>query len=107
MEDKDNMLVGRRIKRFRLEAKLNQNELAEKAEIDTNNLSRIERGQTTPMLETILKIAAALEITPNDILLEIYPAPTALLDAEISNLLGDMSNEQRKKVVEYIQFLRQ
>jgi len=107
MKDKENEIIGLRIKQFRLNAKLTQGQLAEKADVDTNNLSRIERAQTTPTLETVLKLASALEITPNDILLQSYEAPKELLDAEIVKLLKDMSNEKRKKVIEYIQFLNQ
>lgn len=107
VSERDNIIIGRRIKRFRSNAKLSQSQLAEKAEIDTNNLSRIERGLTTPSLDTVLKLSDALCITPNDILLESYQAPTALLDAEIANLIGNMSNIKRKKVIEYINFLNQ
>ena len=107
MKDGEHEVIGLRIKQFRLDAHLTQGQLAERADIDTNNLSRIERGQTTPTLETVLKIASALNITPNDILLQSYNAPNVLLDAEIAHLLKDMSNERRKKVIEYIQFLNQ
>jgi len=105
VSEKDTMIIGKRIKRFRINAKLSQSQLAEKAEIDTNNLSRIERGLITPSLDTVLKLSDALGITPNDILLESYQAPTVLLDAEMAKLIGNMSNTKRKKVIEYINFL--
>jgi transcriptional regulator with XRE-family HTH domain len=107
MKEKENEVIGLRIKEFRSNAGLTQGQLAEKAAIDTNNLSRIERGQTTPMLETILKIASALDVTPNDILLLSYDAPKEHLDAELAKLLQNMSIDKRKKVIEYIQFLNQ
>lgn len=107
MSEKDNMVIGKRIKQFRTNAKLNQNQLAEKAEIDTNNLSRIERGLITPTLDTVLKLSNALCITPNDILLESYKAPTGLLDAEIAQLMDNLSDAKRRKVIEYINFLNQ
>lgn len=97
--------IGIRIKQFRLAAKLTQGQLAELASIDNNNLSRIENGKATPTLETVLKLSSALHITPNDLLLLSYDAPKELLDAEIASLLSNMSNEKRKKVIEYIQFL--
>lgn len=107
MSEKDNRTIGKRIKRFRINAKLNQSQLAERAGIDTNNLSRIERGLITPSLDTVLKLSDALNITPNDILLESYQAPTLLLDAEMAELTSNMSNIKRKKVIEYIDFLNQ
>ncbi len=107
MSEKYNRAIGKRIKRFRTNAKLSQSQLAEKAQIDTNNLSRIERGLITPSLDTVLKLSDALCITPNDILLGSYQASTALLDAEIARLTGDISDDKRKKVIEYINFLDQ
>ncbi len=101
------MTIGKRIKQFRIDAKLSQGQLAERAELDTNNLSRIERGITTPTLDIILKLANALNITPNDILLESFQAPAPLLDAEIARLTGGMSDDRRRKVIEYINFLNQ
>lgn len=105
MSENDNMMIGKRIKRFRTKAKLSQNQLAEKAEIDSNNLSRIERGLITPTLETVLKLSHALQITPNDILLESDNVPASLLDSEIVRLIGAMSAAKRHKVIEYIHFL--
>lgn len=105
MSEKNNVAIGKRVKQFRLNAKLNQNQLAEKAEIDSNNLSRIERGLITPTLDTVLKLSDALQVTPNDILLECYNVPTNLLDSEIAQLIGNMNNAKRLKVIEYIHFL--
>ena len=107
MSDKYAIAVGKRIKKLRAEAKLNQSQLAEKADIDTNNLSRIERGLTTPTLETVLKLSNALSITPNDILLESYHAPAVLLDAELAGLVDNMSISKRRQVIEFISFLNQ
>lgn len=105
MNEKDNIAIGERIKQFRTQEKLNQSQLAEKAEIDSNNLSRIERGLITPTLETVLKLSNALQITPNDILLESYNVPINLLAAEIARLIDDLDATKRQKVIEYIHFL--
>ena len=99
--------LGKRVREYRNRANITQNELAEKAQIDNNNLSRIERGETTPTLETVLKIANALNITPNDILLENYDCPNILLDNEISKLLDGLSPNDRLKIIEYIRFIKQ
>ena len=99
--------LGQRMKECRLRAKLTQSELAEKADIDTNNLSRIERGQTMPMLSTVVKIADALKITPNDLLLFSFDAPIELLDAEMAQMLSGVSREKRKRIMEYIKFIKQ
>lgn len=39
--EKDNIIIGKRIKKLHVNAKLSKSQLAEKAEINTNNLNRI------------------------------------------------------------------
>ena len=105
MEQNERSAIGRRIKEYRKKAGFSQEGLAEFMNFDSNNLSRIERGVATPKIETLLGIVNALEITPNDILLESFNAPAALLDAEIARLISDMSTAERAKVIEYIEFI--
>ncbi len=105
MKKSEKAAIGNRIKEYRIKANFTQAKLAEFAGIDTNNLSRIERGQSIPKLETILNISSALHITPNDLLLESYDAPLPFIDAEISQLLRNMNMDDRKKIIEYMRFI--
>ncbi len=52
--------IGKRIKELRSAAKLTQQDLADKTDIQRANIARIEAGNHYPSLETIEKIAAAL-----------------------------------------------
>lgn len=57
--------VGRKIRQLRLARvgpKLTQEELSERARISVSFLSMIERGERSPHLETLSKIAGALEV---------------------------------------------
>jgi transcriptional regulator with XRE-family HTH domain len=57
--------VGRKIRQLRLSRvgpKLTQEELSERARISVSFLSMIERGERSPHLETLSKIAGALEV---------------------------------------------
>lgn len=60
--------IGRRIARRRRELGLKQNEVEEKAEIGYKYLSSIERGFSIPSIEVIMRLAAALETTPDEFL---------------------------------------
>jgi HTH-type transcriptional repressor of puuD len=53
---------GRKIAEARTMAKLTQKELAERADITQNNLSRIENGRYKPGLDILLQIADALDM---------------------------------------------
>lgn len=57
--------VGKKIRLLRTSRfgpKMTQEELAEKAEISVSFLSMIERGERAPHLETLSKVAAALQV---------------------------------------------
>ena len=47
---------------------LTQTQLSDKSGIDSNMISRYERGTATPTLETVKRLALGLEITVDDLL---------------------------------------
>lgn len=55
--------LGNKIKALRKGLKVSQEELAFRAEIDVTFISRIERGTGNPSYLTLLKLAAALQVT--------------------------------------------
>ncbi len=56
-------LLGKKIKLIRKERKLTQEQLAEKVDIGTPNISYIENGKFAPSSETLQKIALALNVS--------------------------------------------
>ena len=58
---------GRRLRALRIERGLSQHKLAEIAGLDKNYITESERGFINPTLETILKIARALDIEPGEL----------------------------------------
>ena len=56
--------VGENIKREREKQKLNVVGLAEKAGITFQALYKIENGQNAPRVDTIIKLAEALKVSP-------------------------------------------
>jgi len=65
----DRGVLARQLKRQRRRARLTQRDLAEIASLSPEFVSRIERGVTSPSLETFLRLCRALGCTPNDLLL--------------------------------------
>lgn len=61
--------IGRRIARRRKELGLRQVQVCERAGINDKYLSCIERATSIPSLEVIIKIALALDTTPDDFLI--------------------------------------
>ncbi|HEY2031166.1 MAG TPA: helix-turn-helix transcriptional regulator [Myxococcales bacterium] len=63
--------VGLRIRHLRVSrvARMTQEDLSERARISVSFLSMIERGERSPHLETLAKIAEALEVRLADLFL--------------------------------------
>lgn len=57
--------IGKKIRKYRELAKLTQKELGERCGIDAANIRKYENGKQNPKVETVKKIAAALEIPWN------------------------------------------
>ncbi|MCQ2419684.1 MAG: helix-turn-helix domain-containing protein [Clostridia bacterium] len=64
----DNKVVGQVIRTAREEKKLSQELLSGFAGIARSHLSMIESGRKYARLDTIWKIAAALEISPSELI---------------------------------------
>lgn len=60
--------IGRRIAARRKELGLRQTEVCERAGINDKYLSCIERATSIPSLEVVMKLALALDTTPNEFL---------------------------------------
>lgn len=59
-------LVGQRVQILRKRKQLSQEELAGRIGIDTKSLSRLERGQHYPSLETLERIRVELDVDLKD-----------------------------------------
>lgn len=65
----DYKLIGSRIKKRREELKFTQELLAEKADITSVYLSKIENGKVRPTLDTLSEICAVIELDLGNLLL--------------------------------------
>lgn len=60
--------IGRRIARRRKQLGLKQSEVEEKADLSYKYLSNIERSISIPSTEVIMRLAVALDTTPDEFL---------------------------------------
>lgn len=63
----DSVIVGRVIGRVREQKGLSQEVVSGLADIGRTHLSAIERGERKPTMETLFKIADALQIKPSEL----------------------------------------
>jgi transcriptional regulator with XRE-family HTH domain len=60
--------LGENIKKIRLEAKLTQKQVADKADMNVNYFARIERGEENLTFEVLEKIVKALKVKSSEIM---------------------------------------
>lgn len=61
-------LLGKRVREHRLARGLTQGQLAEKVGVETETISRLERGSTLPSLLKIEELAATLQTSLTDLI---------------------------------------
>ena len=62
------ILVGKRVRQLRMQQRMTQEQLAERADISTSFLGQIERGSRKLSLDSFCRITRALDCTANDLL---------------------------------------
>ena len=67
-------LVGRVIRDFRKSKGMSQEVLSGLAGLDRTHYSKIERGLRSPTIETLFKIALALNVAPHELMIKIEQA---------------------------------
>lgn len=98
--------MGRRVRQLRLAGGFTQAELAERSGMATQAVSRIERGERSPTLETLDKLSAALGVTLGELadVAQSLPRPrvfTADVAAIVEPLVGqsDAVRAQAARVI--------
>lgn len=98
--------IGRRIAQRRKDLGLRQTQVCEKAGINDKYLSCIERATSIPSLEVVMRLALALETTPDTFL-----TGTIRYDddpwKDVAELLKDMSTKQLSLAQSFLTWLRE
>ena len=96
MYDIDYKELGKRIRAERQKQELTQEKLAEMANISDSFMGHIERGGRTLSIETLAKLANALNLSIEYIVCGEYNYQPDMLPEEILDALNRMSGNQRK-----------
>ena len=101
--DFDYEKFGNNIRKYRLSKDLTQEALALKCDITTPTMSGIERGKSTPSFPTFIKIIQALDVTPNQLLLNVVSDKESLLIKQANDLLGELDDMQLRYFCEILE----
>lgn len=84
--------IGQRVRKFRKVRGLSQEQLAEKINISVTHMSHIETGNTKLSLQVFADLAAALDVSADDLLGGSHTRQIAV--SEIAELLDSCSAQQ-------------
>jgi transcriptional regulator with XRE-family HTH domain len=89
-KEKPKVNIGEVIRSYRSDRGLSQGDIERRTGLLRCYLSRVENGHTVPSLETLAKIAEAMEIS----LADFFPGTDTAQDRETRKMLGELSEEE-------------
>ena len=94
--------IGQNIRHYRLDKKLRQEDLAEKAGVSINYIGSIERGEKLPALETFIDIINALGVSADMIRSDVVEVGYTVKDSLLAEKLEKLDVEDRSKIYDVI-----
>jgi hypothetical protein len=94
--------VGKNIRKYRTSKGLRQEDIAERADLSTNYIGMIERGEKTPSLETFINIVNVLGVSSDMILSDVLINGYVIKDSLLNEKLSKLSNEDRNQIYDVI-----
>ncbi len=94
--------IGQRIRALRRERKLSQEQLAEKVWISTTHMSHIENSSTKLSLPVLVDLAAALDVSANELLSGQSSQGRSAGYEQVKEILNGCSERQIRIITEII-----
>uniref|UniRef100_UPI0034A1A3F4 helix-turn-helix domain-containing protein n=2 Tax=Mediterraneibacter gnavus TaxID=33038 RepID=UPI0034A1A3F4 len=100
------MQIGERIRCLRTSKGLTQHDLAQAIHISSSFMNRIEKGSSTVSIEYVCSIAKVLNVTPQDILCDIFVTPeTASISEQIKLLSEKLPPDKQLLLLNTLEFM--
>ena len=93
-------LIGLRVKESRLQKRMSQAELAERTDLSVSFISHIETAKKRASLESLVRIANALEVTVDQMLNGNQTSDPAEYRIELAQPLNDCSSYEKRIIYE-------
>lgn len=95
-------IIGRRIRENRVRMRLSQAELAEMIDLSAYHIGSIENGKKGPSLDALIKIADALDISTDSLLIGYRKSNPSPYADNIMSLLNKSSHYERNILLKVI-----
>lgn len=99
--------IGKRIAKRRKELRLTQAEVEERANIGYKYLSNIERGISIPSIEVIMRLATALDTTPDEFLVGTAYRENEEAWRNVADLLVGLDSKRLQIAYNFLCWLRE
>lgn len=100
--------IGQRLRSYRLQNGLNQEELAERCGLHPTYIGQVERGEKNATLESVSKIANGLSLSLSTLFENIGSgADNGNYPAEAYNLMLSLSSDEQENMLKIMQMIIQ
>lgn len=102
----DYISIGSRIKRYRMDKKMSQEELAAKVGTVHKHISNIESGSKGVSLKMVIAIANALDVSADDLLTDNLLHSSSPVSTEVQDIMLDCNNDEKEMLTEILKFMK-
>ncbi len=96
-------VFGQRVRHYRKNKGLNQEQLAELCNLHPTYIGQLERGEKNASLETIMKVCEGLSISPEVLFQNIVPCDGNNAAQEIYNMAITLSDEKQEELLDIVE----
>ena len=94
--------IGKYIREYRIKNHMRQEDLAEMIDLSAVYVGMLERGEKVASLETLVKIANALDVSADYLLCELVNNGYKVKDSVLNEKLDSVCDEDRIKIYDVI-----
>ena len=97
--------IGKKIRKYRKQRGMTQDELAEKTNLSTNHLGAIERAEKNLTLSNLINIANALDVTADMLLCDEIRNGYKIKTSIITEKIEKLSLSDRDKIMQMLDIM--
>lgn len=96
-------IIGQRIRNYRTQKGLSQEKLAELAGCHPTYIGQLERGEKNATLESVEKIASAMDISPSELFDKLGKSGSNNIAAKCYDLVASKNEAEQKQLYKMLQ----
>lgn len=96
-------IFGKRVRYYRKNRKLSQEQLAELCDLHPTYIGQLERGEKNASLETIMRVCEGLSISPDVLFENIVPKTESGAAQEIYNIAASLPTEKQQALLDIVE----